>query len=389
MRARLPTTVLGTMRQAVFVLLLGLLPLVPAHAAAGGCTKPWPAWETFKKNFISRDGRVIDGSLPDMRTTSEGQAYAMFFALVADDRDTFEQLLNWTENNLAQGDLASHLPSWVWGKVGDTGWSVLDENSATDADLWLAYDLGEAGRLWTNRRYVALSSLIANRILNTETRKVAGLGLVLLPGRTGFVDSATRARLNPSYMPLQLMRWFSVHGRDARWKTLLDSSREVILKSAHNGYAPDWVAYDDDRGFRPGSAKDKSDVGSYDAIRVYLWAGMLNPGDANYKPQLDALRPMAMFVEKHGYPPRTIDVATGDAGAAGSSGFSAAMLPFLQAEGVTGAVNTQVRRIADAPIDEHAYYDQVLSLYALGWREGLYRFAPNGNLAPRWMSSCQ
>ena len=96
----------------------------------------------------------------DQRTVSEGQAYAMMFALVANDRGTFDRVLAWTTNNLARGDLSQHLPAWLWGKHKDEskGYGVLDPNAATDADVWMAYALLEASRLWSEPRYLALAS---------------------------------------------------------------------------------------------------------------------------------------------------------------------------------------------------------------------------------------
>jgi endoglucanase len=376
------------LRYLILLLTFWLLPM-PLFAAPAGCTTSWPEWEAFKKSFISEDGRVVDGNTEALMTTSEGQAYAMFFSLVANDRQTFGRLLNWTENNLAEGDLASRLPAWAWGKGEGGEWGVLDENSASDADLWMAYALGEAGRLWGDRRYVALSSIVANRILETETRSVGGLGVVLLPGASGFTVGDSTVRLNPSYVPLQLMRWFAVRSKDSRWAALLDSSRQLIAGSAPRGYAPDWVVYESGKGFVFDADDNKPGVGSYDAIRVYLWAGMLNRDAADYQPLLKALRPMAEFVERHGYPPESIQVATGRAGDPGSSGFSAAMVPFLRAAGLNDALGKQLQRIEAQPVAGDAYYDQVLSLYAMGWYNSFYRFGPDGNLTPRWMSSCQ
>lgn len=378
----------GVLRTLLLLLACGMF--APAtHAASVACRKPWPAWDVFKKNFISKDGRVVDGRTDVMQTTSEGQAYALFFALVANDQATFEQLLNWTVNNLADGDLASHLPAWSWGKTIGGMWGVLDANSASDADLWIAYALGEAGRLWDERRYVALSSIVADRILAQETRNVPELGLVLLPGISGFEEGDRRVRLNPSYVPLQLMRWFSVHSEDPRWKSLLASSQRLIEDTAPEGYAPDWADYDYERGFLRGGDDPKTAVGSYDAIRVYLWAGMLDSGDSNYRSLLDRLKPMAKYVAHQGYPPESVVVATGAASAQGSSGFSAAVLPLLQAEGLNAAVGQQLQRIVAQPLAEHAYYDQVLGLYGLGWHDKLYRFDSKGNLTPRWISPCQ
>lgn len=76
----------------------------------------WPIWEKFKQYYISMDGRVIDPQLPERKTTSEGQSYGLFFALVANDKPMFDKLLHWTENNLAAGDLRKRLPAWAWGQ---------------------------------------------------------------------------------------------------------------------------------------------------------------------------------------------------------------------------------------------------------------------------------
>lgn len=76
----------------------------------------WPAWETFKQDYMSESGRVIDPSDARKITTSEGQSYGLFFALAANDRKAFDLLLAWTRDNLAEGDLAQHLPAWLWGK---------------------------------------------------------------------------------------------------------------------------------------------------------------------------------------------------------------------------------------------------------------------------------
>lgn len=106
--------------------------LLAAFSVQAACN--WPAWEQFKKDYISQEGRVIDPSDARKITTSEGQSYGMFFALAANDRAAFDNLLDWTQNNLAQGSLKEHLPAWLWGKKENTKWEVLDSNSASDLD---------------------------------------------------------------------------------------------------------------------------------------------------------------------------------------------------------------------------------------------------------------
>lgn len=82
--------------------------LLAAFSVQAACT--WPAWEQFKKDYISQEGRVIDPSDARKITTSEGQSYGMFFALAANDRAAFDNLLDWTQNNLAQGSLKNICP---------------------------------------------------------------------------------------------------------------------------------------------------------------------------------------------------------------------------------------------------------------------------------------
>ena len=161
--------------------------LLLCAAAQGGCRAEaaWPLWDGYAQKFIDAQGRVIDHNGDD-KTTTEGEAYAMFFALVADDRARFDKLLEWTEDNLAQGDLTARLPAWSWGKAADGSWKVLDANPAADADLWMAYALCEAGRLWDDPRYEKLGDLMAARVAQQEVVLVPGVGTTLIPGAQGF-----------------------------------------------------------------------------------------------------------------------------------------------------------------------------------------------------------
>src|SRR5437868_5643956 len=104
-------------------------------------------WKSYAASFMDNQVRVIDHDAGD-RTTSEGQAYAMFFALVANDRSRFAGLLRWTETNLASGDLTTHLPSWLWGRGPNDKWGALASNSASDAYVWMAYILLLGDMAW-------------------------------------------------------------------------------------------------------------------------------------------------------------------------------------------------------------------------------------------------
>lgn len=359
-------------------------------AADMTCVAAWPRWDAFKRDFVSADGRVIDVGSADARTVSEGQAYGLFFALVANDRPAFDAILHWTENNLAQGDLSAHLPAWLWGRGADGAWRVLDANAASDADLWIAYALVEAGQLWRERSYTARGALLAKRVLDRESAMLPGLGVTLLPGPTGFRLANDRWRLNPSYSPPQVIRGLGTRlPDDRRWAGLAASTGRVLIDTAPKGFSPDWALYRAGAGFAPDT--DSHAESAYNAIRVYLWAGTLDPSDPLAAPLLARFAPFAEYVAAHGAPPEKVDTTTGVAGAHdGNGGFSAAAIPFLDARGQHALADAQAARVdALARQSLPGYYTSVLTLFGLGWRDGRYRFAADGTLDVRWRSgSC-
>jgi endo-1,4-beta-D-glucanase Y len=360
-----------------------------AERVAGSCAPAWPRWEQFKRDFISADGRVIDAGSADSRTVSEGQSYGLFFALVANDRAAFDTILAWTENNLAQGDLSARLPAWLWGRADNGKWDVLDANAASDADLWIAYALLEAGHAWRERSYTARGALLARRVLDQETAAVPELGLTLLPGPTGFHPAADTWRVNPSYSPPQVIRGIGTRlPDDARWAGLAQTTARVLLEPAPHGFAPDWALYRAGHGFLP-DAQTRAQS-AYNAIRVYLWAGTLNPADPMAGELLAKFAPFADYIALHGAPPETVDTSTGAAGPnEGNAGFSAAAVPLLVARGQGALADAQAARVAR--LDSRSapgYYTSVLTLFGLGWREGRYRFIRDGTLAVRWSDPC-
>jgi endoglucanase len=377
--------------------LLGLSLLVAAvssataaRAAMDECA--WPAWQRFKALYVSDDGRVVDASTPQHITVSEGQAYALTFALIANDPAAFANILAWTQNNLARGSIASALPAWKWGRAADGQWTVLDVNSASDADLWLSYALSEAGRLWKRPEYTALARAVSDRILTDEVALIPGLGPTLLPGPQGFVKDAVW-RLNASYLPIQVLRVVGKQGGNALWDDVLQSSLQVILASAPRGYAADWIGYRQSEGFITDTVT--SGVGSYDAIRVYLWAGML-PDTDSFAKTLDAqLRPMRSFALQHAVPPESVDTATLASRGEGLPGFSAALVPLMShavpgAHGPQSTAAQSYRERAESlalKSDQH-YYSDALTLFGLGFSDGRFRFDRNGHLEPRWNAPC-
>ena len=260
--------------------------LLPVTARAEACNvPPWPLWQTFVEHFVQPDGRVMDASTPQRHSSSEGQSYAMFFALVADDRETFEKLWRWSVNNLAQGDIKTHLPGWFWGLDEHGEWVLLDSNSASDGDLWFAYALLEAGRLWHRMDYTEDGRHLLHNIAAQEVASLPGLGKMLLPGKFGFIKpdpaSPDQWQLNPSYMPIPILRRFAEVDPKGPWADIAKNTATLIKAVSHNGFVADWVTYRA-TGTKTGefvTDPTKGDLGSYDAIRTCMWAGLMPARD--------------------------------------------------------------------------------------------------------------
>jgi endoglucanase len=356
--------------------------LADSALGAGLKCETWPAWQRFKLLYSSVEGRVMDAS---EATTSTAQSYALFLALVANDRAGFAATLRWINDYLCVGRIDQTLPAARWGPAEDGRCRILDGNSVTEADLWTAYSLGEAARLWNDNKYAHLATELARNILQQHAAKVADLGTVLLPGsQVGAESCATTAgcRLNPGYLPLVAIRGLARQTKDPAWAEIAQSTERIIIGSAPHGFAPDWIELT-----RDGLVPDRltRGIGSYDAIRVYLWAGMLPASDAARDKLAIAFRPMLNNVKDGATPPEIVDTQTLEMRGDGPPGFSAALLPMLANARMTAALQIHRQRAAEASLqDNHNYYNDVLSLFGLGWLEQRYRFNRTGLLSVRW-----
>ena len=364
----------------------------------GGCRaeQPWPLWQHYTARFLDPSGRIVDHTAGD-RTTSEGQAYGMFFALVANDRSDFDKMLHWTEDNLAGGDLTARLPAWSWGKTSAGEWKQLDPNSASDADLWLAYDCLEAGRLWRDARLQKLGSVLADHVARSEVALTGGAGTVLLAGQQGFHPDQTTYVVNPSYAPPQLLARFRQESPNGPWLSLQTDLPALFAQSSPSGFAMDWVLAGNavapaPAPQTPGAASSGTRaVGSYDAIRVYLWFGMADKSTLGVKDGLATLGGMRAYLKINPSPPLQVDAAGNVLQKESGIGFSAAVVPYLEALGEKPAAKTQVDRL-EASLDpatglygrNPAYYDQNLILFSTGWFEHRFRFDREGRLKTQW-----
>jgi len=380
--------------------LVGMLALLLSGVSHAACQVEWPHWQQFAQRWIQEDGRVLESSLEKNHSTSEGQSYALFFALVANDQARFEKIWRWSLQNLAGNNLETQLPAWLWGQSKDGTWKVQDANSASDADLWFAYALLEAARLWQKPEYEADARQLLARVKQQEVLELPGLGAVLLPGPVGYVQPDHLWRLNPSYLPIPLLRRLAQFEPEGPWQAIAQSTAQLLAHAGPRGFAADWVGYrgvSDTRGLFV-SDPFKGDTGSYDAIRVYLWAGMTASADPLAQPILDNLSGMASATASSGIPPERVNVAQGTTEGHGPFGFSAALVPYFQARNEPWLAELQLKR-AVAGLEQALngvqeqnrppiYYDYMLSLFGLGWAQKRYQFDVDGKVKLFWESAC-
>lgn len=392
----------GGLSAALSALAGTVLPGSVAMAAGRRCeTKvDWPQWQAFREHFIQKDGRVLDASTVWQHSSSEGQSYAMFFALVANDPETFEHLWHWAVNNLAKGNIHENLPAWLWG-VNDRGeWGVIDDNSAADGELWFIYDLLEAARLWNRPDYKKDAMALLALVEQKEVAVLPGMGAMLLPGYRDFVRADHVWQLNASYLVLPLLRRLEAASPKGPWGDVARNTVGVYQGAGRHGFAADWVGWQAPPG-QPGRFIDdpvKGELGSYDAIRTYMWAGMTPADDPLHDALLQSVKGMAGAVRETGLPPEKIMVSAGTVSQTGPFGFSAALVPYFWARGENDLMRAQQERAeqgwhASLTSDALArsqppYYDHVLNLFSTGWQAGHYSFGKSGALRVAWEAQC-
>ena len=368
------------------ILTLCLMSLI--HARSGA--QEWPLiWKSYVSGFMDNQVRVIDHDAGD-RTTSEGQAYGMFFSLVATDRLHFDGLLRWTEHNLADGDLSENLPAWLWGRGSNNQWGVLDKNSASDADIWMADDLLEAGKAWNEPRYTKIGIALAHHIADREIADVPGLGTTVMPGSTGFQHGSS-FRLNASYVPLQLILGLNQFVPDGPWEKVAAAIPVIVSNSAPHGFVSDWTELKTDTGLQASPT-----IGGYDAIRVYLWAGMLDNSTEGRDALLKSLSGMTNYLHSNAIPPAKVRADGTIEDPRGPVGFSAALIPFAAAFHDEQILDQQMSRVRSEQKPQTGlfgappkYYDQNLVLFGLGFAERQFWFDPKGGLKLKWRSDSQ
>jgi len=187
---------------------------------------------TFLSSYVTADGRVIrhdqGGDI-----VSEGEAYAMVLAEVADRPTVVRTVWQWTQRHLQRPDglLSFHASS---------SGQVLDKQSAADADTLAAYAL--LRYRGSDAKHLHLDGeRIAAAILANETVTQNGVS-VLVAGPWAMSPPQT---VDPSYLMPPVFRALSTMTGDARWRKLADDSLHLLAGLTSNGQRlpSDWAHF--------------------------------------------------------------------------------------------------------------------------------------------------
>lgn len=248
------------------------------------------SYESYKRNFMNDDGRIIDYDKNNI-TTSEGQSYIMLRSVIMNDKPTFDLTYRWTKNNLQRKD---YLFSWLWGENPNGEYKTLDENTAADADVDIAFALILAYERWNDTQYLQDAQNIINSIWNNETRRI-GSYLVLMPGVSQNKDE--KIEINPSYFAPYEFRFFQKYDDLHDWNALIDSSYYYLnqaMAKTETHLPPNWFSIENGQITLKDS--ERSDF-SYDAVRVFLriYVDYVRTGEKRALPILEKSK---FFVDK-------------------------------------------------------------------------------------------
>jgi endoglucanase len=190
----------------------------------------------FLTHYVTSDGRVIrhdqGGDI-----TSEGQAYGMLIAETAGRPDLVRTIWAWTAAHLGRPD---GLFAWHATASGQ----VLDPQSATDADVLIAYALlryagGDATALHGSGRRVARAVLANESVTLPDGAR--------LPVAGPWARSSSAPTVDPSYLMPGVFDGLARLTGDGRWRATAAASVAMIAGLTEGGrrLPPDWAQLTD------------------------------------------------------------------------------------------------------------------------------------------------
>jgi endo-1,4-beta-D-glucanase Y len=257
----------GHLRAALASLVLALTLPGLACSRAPRFDAPEPRlrwlWQGYSAQYLHEDGYVPDPSRDGGLVTSEAQSYALLQALWLGEREIFDRVLGWTRAQLRRDD---GLHSWLWNPR--TG-RIDDANTATDADVDIAFALAVASVAFDDAAYAVEARAIA-RAIRRHARLDVGDGWVVSAGNWAGAERVT----NLSYFAPYAYEYFDRLDPDGGWQEAVTTGYDLLERALARPRAPlpeDFVRVTAAGDIEPLPAwSTLGRLFSFDAIRI-LW----------------------------------------------------------------------------------------------------------------------
>ena len=251
-------------KRALLVVLLIYLSMLSSCSQKPEHSEFSVLWQEYKGAFYD-DGRIIDTGNQGV-SHSEGQGYAMLFAVAAGDKQHFEHLWQWTRQHLQRDD---YLFSWRYRPCEYNDKRCVDDpNNATDGDILIAWALFRASKEWHESAYRDSAIHILKALASCCIVRLHELHY-LLPAASGFMTDEDNFHINLSYWVFPAFAAFFEETDDLLWLELYLAGERLIASSQDNRFSltPDWLKIE---AGKPNLAASRSTEYGFNACRVPL-----------------------------------------------------------------------------------------------------------------------
>lgn len=228
-------------------------------ASSGPSARSTAAAEHFLSTYVSADGAVTRKDQGG-DVVSEGQAYAMLIAEIAGRDALVPTIWAWTRTHLQRPD---KLLSWH----ADASGRVLDQESASDADILAAYALLRYRGERSSELHSAGKQLAA-AVLSSESHTIAG---VPIPLAGPWAVAQDQPKVDPSYWMPGVYSGLAKLTGDQRWSKAADAVVAMVARSSSDQLPPDWAVLQGDRYAAAGSDTSSGPQYGADAQRMPIW----------------------------------------------------------------------------------------------------------------------
>ncbi|WP_375597133.1 glycosyl hydrolase family 8 [Devosia sp. Naph2] len=249
-----------------WLLALAVISAFQTHALAqttGSITAQ--EWAAYGAAFIN-EGRIIDGANGGI-SHSEGQGYGMLLAYLANDAESFDQIWQFTRQELMVRD--DGLVAWKWDPSVTP--RITDQNNASDGDILIAYALIRAGEAWGRTDLIDSARTLADALGRAATMRWRGSD-VLLPGSFGFGrdDQDDGPLINLSYWVFEAFPYLARIAPETDWQGIAQTGRRLVNESRFGpaGLPTDWISL---RGNEPAPAQSFEPEFGYNSVRIPLY----------------------------------------------------------------------------------------------------------------------